>query len=102
MLRFVVGGCIRIPKRSRKIPSENLKQLRGKIKILVRRLDGNSDSNALEIVQRANHWLKVDSRSHWAKYKTGEDVSSEVSQIKERGGEIVLHYNLTFGDKGFL
>ena len=91
-----------IPRRQKKISAETLKQLRGKIRSVMRKLDENSNSNALEIVQQANHWLKVDSRSHWAKYKRGEDVSSEISQIKQRGGEIVLCYNLTFGDEGYI
>ena len=84
------------------MPTENLKQLRAKIRILVRNLDGKANTDAIDIIQQANHWLNVDSKSHWSKMKKGEDVSKDISQIKEKGNEIVLHYNLTFGDSGYL
>ena len=58
---------------------------------------------AIEIKKSAEYWLRVTRGSHWAKMnvlgKTHPDVLEMVEKCKSEGLQVILNYDLTFGDR---
>jgi hypothetical protein len=79
-------------KRSTDLPPMQLKKARKKLASIVASLRAQNQSES-ELYRKAKHWIDVESKSHWDKMDSGEDVSELVKKIGTSAAEIVWEYN---------
>ena len=83
----------------------------GRMKVIVRKIiwvinktgGMKSDPEAIKILKDAKHWKNVTRKSHWKEMKRlgkdHADVIEMIEDVKTKGNEIVLNYDLKFGDR---
>ena len=57
-------------------------------------LQSDQDGNDGDLLERIIYWLEIDCKSHWDKMNSGKDVKKDVEDIKARGSQLILDFNL--------
>ena len=71
---------------------------------IIRKTSGiETNPAAIEINKSAKYWKRVTRKAHWGEMKrlgkNHADVIEMIEDVKTKGNEIILNYDLTFGDR---
>ena len=71
-----------------------LKTIKKELESAKKALQSDQDGNDGDLLERIIYWLEIDRKSHWDKMSSGKDYKKDVADIKERGSQLILEFNL--------